>query len=480
MHKMQQSVHLLTHLRAIVGDAGIVGEGDLALHENGARYGAGKAHLVVRPATVEEVSEVVKTCIAHHVPLIAQGANTGLVGASTPDASGHQVVLSLTRLRQPMALDAGNRSVDAGAGLRLHELNDFLSEDGFWFPIDLSADPTIGGMVAANTGGTRLIRYGDVRHNVLALEIVLFNPPGQIVRLGRALRKDNTGPDLKHLFIGTADSFGIVVGATLQVHHKPVQTATALVIPVSSAAVNILLSEMERQFGDWLAAFEGMSGNALDAAIAHIPDLRNPFHPEILPEFAILVKLETCLPIGRTGKALQEMLDDFLEEQFGFSIMNAAVGKRAALWSLRHGLSEGAKALGPIIAFDVSVPRSSIMHFRELAIALVSRYYPWLRPVDFGHIADGGLHFNVVWPRDSGTPYDAETVSHLRDAIYALAVEQFGGSFSAEHGVGPHNATFCQRYTNPLNKSWCGALKFLFDPEKLGGRVDFGPGIFST
>ncbi len=463
-------------LSAIVGPAGIVAPEEACAYESGARYGHGRARLIVRPATVEEVSQVLQTCAEHAIPLIVQGANTGLVGASTPDCSGEQVVLALTRLRQPLALDASNRSVEVGAGVTLHQLNDYLGEQGFWFPIDLGADPTVGGMVATNTGGTRLIRYGDVRRNVLALDVVLFDPPGQRLRLGKALRKDNTGPDLKQLFIGSSGSLGIVVGATLEVQRKPRQSATALVVPTDAAAVDTLLMAMEAEFGDNLAAFEGMSHNSLSAAIAHVPGLRNPFHPDPLPDFAILVELESTLPPGRAGAGdLQDLLNEFLQEQFGTLVSNAAIGDSTELWALRHALSEGSRTLGHIIAFDISVPRSQIMEFREQAIKLLAQRYPHLRVADFGHIADGGIHFNIIWPNNDALPYQPATVDEVRNAIYALVVEDFDGSFSAEHGVGPHNAAFYQRYTAPGVKALSAQLKSLFDPLGLSGNVVFGP-----
>lgn len=463
-------------LQRIVGERGLLRGVDMAAYEQGARYGQGRALCVVRPASTEEVSAVLRLCAAQRVRVLPQGANTGLVGASSPDASGRQVVLSLGRLRSRCEIDALNRSVAVDAGLTLQELNTQLEAHGLWFPVDLGANPSIGGMVAANTGGTRLIRYGDVRHNLLALEVVLFEPPGQVLRLGSALRKNNTGHDLKQLFVGTSGASGVITQATLEVHPLPRQSATALVVPGSDTAVGELLQALELELGDYLAAFEGMSSAAMSAAIDHVPTLRNPFAPEPLPEFAILIELEAGAAAAATGTSLQDMLDRFLEAQFERgTIVNAALGNASALWQLRHALSEGARALGRPVAFDVSVPRARIMAFRRAALAVLEVEHPHLRVVDFGHIADGGMHFNVIWPHDAVPAYDADAVQSLRDRLYALVVDEFNGSFSAEHGIGIHNLRYYRRYTAPVAMALADGIRQLLDPMYLCGAVDFGP-----
>ncbi|MGC4027449.1 MAG: FAD-binding oxidoreductase [Steroidobacteraceae bacterium] len=467
------SVRDVTDLAAITGADGVLAGKDMQSYVTGIRYGQGKALCVVRPATGEQVSRIVALCVERHIGIVPQGANTGLVGASVPDASGRQVLLSLERLRGGFELDLPNRSVTVDAGMRLQELNARLESHGLWFPIDLGADPSIGGMIATNAGGTRLIRYGDVRHNLMAVEVVLFNPPGQRVRLGSPLRKDNTGWDLKQLFIGASGTTGIITRATLEVHPRPRQSATALVVPASEAAVNGLLAALEADFGDYLAAFEGMSGAAMHAAIDHIPNVRNPFAPDPAPEFAVLIELEAGSP-RYTGFDLQDVLDRFLADQYEATVSNAVVGGRADLWHLRHGITEGARNLGRIVAFDISVARSRIMEFRRAARALVEREFPHLTIIDFGHIADGGLHFNLVWPRESPAEYSAEAVRKLRMAIYALVVEQFGGSFSAEHGIGPHNVAVYEKYTSDTARWMAHGIKQLLDPLALCGAVDFG------
>lgn len=461
-------------LRDIVGPRGLLLGSDMAAYEQGARYGQGHALCVLRPDSLAQVQAVARWCAEHGVKLVPQGANTGLVGASTPDASGNQVVLSTSRLRGVCEIDVENRSVRVDAGITLQELNERLEPHGLWFPIDLGANPTVGGMIAANTGGTRLIRYGDVRHNLLALQAVLLAPPGELLEMGRALRKDNTGPDLKHLFVGSSGASAILTQATLEVHVRPAQSATALVVPTSDAAVLQLLLALERELGDFLSAFEGLSGHAMQAAIDHVPDLRNPFAPEPAPDFAILIELEASGTRTYTGLDLQEALNLFLQDQFEQTIENAVIGNGRELWHLRHSISEGARALGQPIAFDVSVPRSHLMAFCRAARALVAAEFPFLHVVDFGHIADGGVHFNVIWRHDAGSPYDAATVQVLRDRIYAMVMNDYGGSYSAEHGVGPHNIAYYRRYASPTARRLARGLRDLVDPRQLCGSVDFG------
>jgi FAD/FMN-containing dehydrogenase len=294
------------------------------------------------------------------------------------------------------------------------------------------------------------------------------------MRLGRALRKDNTGYDLKQLFVGTAGAGGIVTRATLEVHPLPKQSATALIVPTSDDAVMALLAAIEAELGDFLSAFEGLSGDAMRAAIAHVPNLRNPFKPEPAPDFAVLVELESASSPALCGLDLQDTLNRFLEDKFETLVANAVIGNGSDLWQLRHALSEGTRSLGKTIAFDVSVPRSRIMAFRRAASAILACEFPQVLLADFGHIADGGLHFNVVWPKDAHAPYAPEVVKSLRDRIYDLVVREYDGSFSAEHGVGPHNIDYYRRYTDPITQAIAGRLRALSDPLKLCGAVDFG------
>ena len=471
----QANTDLLAQLAAIVGERGILCAPDeCERFVHGARYGNGKTLAVLRPGSHEEVRQIVALCAHANQPLVLQGANTGLVAASTPDASGRFAVLSLERLRQHIEVDVDNRSVSVDAGVTLQELNDKLAEHGLFFPIDLGANPSIGGMIAANTGGARLIKYGDVRHNLLGLRAVLIDPPGEELDLQSCLRKNNTGPDLKQLFIGSSGAWGIITRAVLQVHRLPQQSATALVMPRDQAAVLQLLRVLERDCSEFLSAFEGISGAALDAVIRHIPDMSNPFAPEALPDYCVLIELSSASTQAATGIDLEAILMRVLEDLYGDVIENAVVGRGKDLWRIRHGISEALRHEGRMIAFDISMPRSMLVPFREEALALMAEHFGWIKVMDFGHWADGGCHFNMIWPKDATPAYDAAVVEQIRTRIYDLVVEKYQGSFSAEHGVGPYNLAYYRRYTSNSAQQLAGRLQTMLDPQRLLGLTWFG------
>ncbi len=466
---------LLSALTQLLGARAVLTDAeDCAPYFKGARYGDGSALAVLRPDTHEQVVEIVRLCVEHGQALVLQGANTGLVAASTPDASGRLMVLSLDRLKRHIEIDAVNRSVTVDAGVSLQDLNLALAEHGLFFPIDLGANPSIGGMIAANTGGARLIKYGDVRQNLLGLRAVLMQPAGQELNLLSALRKNNTGPDLKQIFIGSSGAYGIITRAVLQVHRIPKQTATALVVPRDQAAVLELLQVLERDCSEFLTAFEGISGAALQAVLTHIPAITNPFAPEPLPEYCVLVELASTADPLATGIDLEAVLTRCLENLFGEVIENAVIGRGKDLWRIRHAISEALRHEGKMIAFDISMPRSSFVAFREQALALMGEKYSWIKVMDFGHWADGGCHFNMVWPADATQEYHPATAQEIRTMIYDLVVHQYQGSFSAEHGVGPYNIEYYQRYTSRSAQQVAGALQNLLDPQRLLGLTYFG------
>jgi FAD/FMN-containing dehydrogenase len=464
-----------SQLRQLLGPIGFLeASDDCARYSRGARYGQGRAAAVARPASHEEVQRVLSICAEHRQAVVVQGANTGLVAASTPDESGTVLVLSLERLRATLEIDVLNRSVRVDAGVTLHELNDALAPHGLFFPIDLGANPSVGGMLAANTGGSRLIKYGDVRTNCLGLQVALMQPQGASLMLDTALRKNNTGPDLKHLFIGSSGAYGVITQAQLQVHRLPKQTATALVIPKDQAAVLSLLQTLEENCGDFLSAFEGISGNAFNAVLQHIPNVSNPFAPDAVPEYSVLIELSSTSSKEQSGIDLEALLMNSLEVLFGDVVENAVIGRAADLWKIRHSISEAIREDGKIIAFDISVPRSSLLDFRRAALQLIELDFPYLQVMDFGHWADGGFHFNLIWPHQNASVYDPMKVQTLRDAVYAMVVNDYAGSFSAEHGVGPYNLAYYHKYVSSTAQKIAGQWQLQFDPQRLLGVTWFG------
>lgn len=330
-------------------------------------------------------------------------------------------------------------------------------------------------MIASNTGGSRLLRYGDVQKNLLGLEVVLADADATVLSDMKALRKDNSGIDLKQLLVGSGGTFGIIAAAQLEVARMPLQTATALLVPARQAAIPALLNRLEAEAGDFLAAFEGMSANAVEAALLHNSRIRNPFAGGAMPPYMVLVELASVLGPDRID------LNEFLAERLGMYlsaedplISDGLLGRSEDLWAIRHSISDGVKALGRIIAFDVSVPRTQLPALRAELLRAVHEAYPFLRVCDFGHGGDGGDHFNIVWPPDASRDYDSSTVEALRDLVYDTVVRRFGGSFSAEHGVGLYNVAYYERYTSPAERDFARKLKRLCDPRGILGNIDFG------
>lgn len=462
-------------LTAMLGEGAVITEPhERERYEKGWRYGSGAALAVVRPAGTEDVARVLAFATANAIRVVPQGANTGLVGASTPDASGSMLVLSLERMSRTLEIDPVDRTVMAGGGVLLSQLDRALEEHGLMFPIDLGADPTVGGMVVTNTGGTRVLRYGDVRQNVLGVEVVLAD--GTVLDLMTALRKNNTGFDAKQLFVGTSGVFGVVTRAVLKLVPRPVQRATALVGAADGATVLRLLAQLERRLGDVLTAFEVMSAAALAPVFRYQPRLRNPFGGE-LPPYTALVELSTSLPAESLGlEALLEgtLGDLFEDEAIAAGITDVFPGKPAEQWDIRHHVSESHRHEGVVLGLDISVPRGSMAAFVDAARTVLAVQYPFVRLCDFGHWGDGGVHLNVIWKDDDAGRPAAELKAELQPLLYDLAVTRFRGSFSAEHGVGPHNQAFYDRYTPALVQDVCRVLKARLDPAGLLGTTRLG------
>lgn len=459
-------------LAHILGDKGLLtAASDMVAYETGARYDQGRAAFVARPASTADVSAVVAYCVKNGIALVPQSGNTGLVSGSTPDGSGQQGILSLDRLAAPYELDRVNRTVKAGAGLRLSDLNTKLEESGLFFPIDLGADPRLGGMIATNTGGSRFLRYGDVRRNTLGLTVVLADEAGTVLDLSSGLRKNNTGIDWKHVFIGTSGAFGIVTECVLNLESAPRQSATALLVPSSPEQVPELLIAMEEALGSYLSAFEGMSGNAVRAALDHVPSLRNPFQNGAVPDFVILAEISR----SNAPREGEQPLDAVLEEVLGAiwerddaPLADAFVGPPHEIWALRHALSEGVKHMGRLIAFDLSFRRGDIMRFLERMKLEMPQAFPGITICDFGHIGDGGVHFNLVVAKDDVRLADTGFEHALREWVFKVAVEDFSGSFSAEHALGRKNQSFYNKYTPQEVRRLAAGLKAMTSPTPLG------------
>ena len=460
-----------------LGDKGIVtGGSDVATYQTGARYDQGHAAIVLRPQTTEEVSAAVSYCARNGITLIPQSGNTGLVSGSTPDETGTQAVLSLDRMTKRFDLDLDNRSLHADAGFRLSDVNQRIEKHGLFFPIDLGADPRLGGMLATNTGGSRFLKYGDVRRNTLGIKVVLADEEGTVLDLTSELRKNNTGVDWKQVFIGTSGAFGIITECVVNLEPMPKQVATAYLVPTSGAHVMPLLRAMEDRLGAYLSAFEGISKNSVTAALDHVPSLKNPFQGGNVPDYVILAEISRTWEPREGEQSLDAVLEAVLAEIWETEeapLADAFVGPAHEMWSLRHALSEGVKHSGKLIAFDLSFRRGDIMAFCDRMKADMPQAFPEVTICDFGHIGDGGVHFNLVVPKDSASASDADFERRLRDWVFAIAVTDFNGSFSAEHAIGRKNQAYYDLYTQQKIKDMAQGLKAITSPGDLGA-VRFG------
>lgn len=464
---------LLAQARSLCGDAQVqAGDGIEARYLQPARYGAGQAAGMVRPATVTEVSALMTLAAEHGARVIAQGAHTGLVRAGTPTDASRDLLLSTERLKQVFELDLLDRTVRLSAGFRLSELNERLAEHGLWFPVDLSADPSIGGMLAHNTGGTRMLRYGDVRANTLGLEVVLAEPAGQVLRCGQGLQKDNSALALGHLFIGSSGSLGVITEATLKLSPLPRQRAVALVAPSGLGPVFPLYQTVMQRWGVLVSAFEGISRAAMEAGL-HGQDLSRWFSGA-LPDYALLIELSSELPSDQLD--LNGLLQGWLESEFESGrVADAVLDADEAIWGLRHRISEGLRAQGKVIGLDLSLPRRAFMVFREEGASWLALHHPQMRLADFGHLGDGGMHFNMVWPSEAGPLAPAQELA-LREGLYRL-VAAHGGSISAEHGVGPQlQQAYAAhwRQVSPSTLEWAKRVQVLFDPHGRLGSTQWG------
>jgi FAD/FMN-containing dehydrogenase len=455
---------LTARLRDVVAPSGLVDDPAGFLTDWRGAY-SGTAAAVVRPGSTEEVAAVVALCRSAGVAVVPQGGNTGLCGGAVPDSSGRQVVLSLTRMRRIRDLDAANQTVTAEAGVVLQTLQEAAAAAGRLFPLSLGAEGscTIGGNLATNAGGTGVLRYGTMRDLTLGLEVVL--PDGRVWNGLRGLRKDNTGYDLKQLFIGAEGTLGVITAAVLQLFPAVRSCATAWVaLPEPQAAVD-LIGVVRELAGDRLTAFELMSRQSVEFVLRHAAGARDPF-PSVHPWYA-LVELSDTLPDAGLGEVVEAALEEALERGAAADAVVASGSTQiAALWALREGISEAQNAEGPSLKHDVTVPVSSIPAFVAATDRALQQALPGVRTVTYGHVGDGNLHYNLSKPMgadDEGFRARAAVLSRIvHDSTAA-----FDGSISAEHGLGQSKRDVLADYKSPLELELMRGIKQLFDPAGL-------------
>ena len=464
---------LLAHLRAICGDAHVLTDQDLSAYERDWRGRAqGKARCVVRPGSTPEVAAVVKACAAAGVPMVPQGGNTGLVMGSTPDDSGREVVLSLQRMIALRALDAANATLTVEAGCVLERLQQVADDAGFLFPLSLASEGscTIGGNLASNAGGTQVLRYGNARDLCLGLEVV--TPQGEVWHGLSGLRKDNTGLDLRNLFIGSEGTLGVITAVTLKLFPKPAAQRTAwAAVPSVQAAVD-LLGLAQQQLGAGLTGFEMMGQVALGLVVKHFPSMSVPLWQST--PYCVLLELSDTDNEDHAHQQLERLLETALEHDCVVdAVVAQTIAQSKALWHVRESISMAQATEGLNIKHDIALPVSAIPAFVAHTDALLAQQLPGVRMVNFGHLGDGNLHYNVQCPLNS----DAAEFLHAHEAqvnhcVYE-AVKSFGGSISAEHGIGRLKAETLPHYKDPVALAMMRSIKQALDPQNLmnPGRV---------
>ena len=471
---------LLNELAHLVGAAHVLTEGDLSAWEQDWRKRSrGKALAVVRPGSTDEVAQVVKACAAYlsqhpdsGLSLVPQGGNTGLVVGSTPDTTGQQIVLSLQRMNAVRHLDADNLTVTVEAGCILQTLQEKALAAQLLFPLSLAAEGTctIGGNLGTNAGGTQVLRYGNTRELCLGLEVVTAQ--GEVWHGLSGLRKDNTGYDLRDLYIGSEGTLGVITAATLKVYPLPRARLTAwAAVPSLTAAVQ-LLGLAHRHLSAGLTGFEVMGQFALSLVAKHFPQMRVPFQQE--SAFCVLLENSDHESEEHARALFEQLLETALEAG---CVTDAVVAENLTqakqLWHIRESIPLAQSEEGLNIKHDISLPVSAIPEFVTATDALLEAAIPGVRLVNFGHLGDGNLHYNVQAPEGMDAAAFLRTQEEEVNTLVFDSVTRFKGSISAEHGVGSLKVDHLTHYKSPVALQLMRAIKTAMDPHNLlnPGRV---------
>jgi len=419
----------------------------------------GTSSLLLKPDSTETVSKILSICNETRTAIVPQGGNTGLVGGQIP--FNNEIILSLSRLNRIRDVDASGMNMIAEAGATLAAVQDAAAKTDRLFPLSIASEgsATIGGNVSTNAGGVHVLHYGNTRDLVLGVEAVLAD--GRVLDMLRTLRKDNTGYDLKQLFIGAEGTLGIVTAVALKLFPQPAERVTALIaVRDPQAAVN-LLSYLQAATGGAMSAFEMMPRLGLEFVLAHIPQTADP-----------LAKPSPWYVLAEASGGANSHLEDALESALSSSglVTDAVIAQsdtqRAALWKLREGMSEAQKPEGGSIKHDVSVPINSIPAFLKEGIAAVEKLAPGVRPVPFGHLGDGNIHFNFTVPKNGDNAAFLARWNEIQDTVHDI-VKRYHGSISAEHGLGIMKVHEIERYKSAAELDVMRALKRTLDPNNI-------------
>ncbi len=425
----------------------------------------GNSPLVCLPESVEKLQELVRYCHEHHIPMVPQGGNTGLTGGSVPDSSGEALLISLSRLNKIRNLNLNNMTIEVEAGAVLQDVQALAAAENLLFPVAMASEGScqVGGIISTNAGGIDVLRYGTTRQLCLGLEVVL--PDGKLLPMLSGLRKDNTGYDLKQLFIGAEGTLGFVTAATFRLFPAIKQRQTMLLAIHSIADVLDVFSIIQRQCGELLSACEVMHSNALNLVEKHLPDMQRPFAE--WPQWVLLVELATSCEFIDLRMVTERLVAQWLEGgQVLDGVMAESEAQRRTLWAWRENITESARAEGVGVHCDISVPIDALPEFLQLSLEKISDAHPEALPFPFGHFGDGNIHFNFLFSKEI-------TISNLSDVRQSINnitndfLNHFGGSISAEHGIGRERAEMLPKVKAPEELALMNQLKRMIDPFNL-------------
>ena len=464
---------LIDQLKATVGPNHVLVDGDLSAYElDWRKRSRGKALAVVRPANTLEVAAVVKVCAASGVSIVAQGGNTGLVGGSIPDESGQQVVLSLQRMNSVRNIDNANLTMTVDAGCILQTLQDTAEKAGFLFPLSLAAEGscTIGGNLATNAGGTQVVRYGNARDLCLGLEVVTAQ--GDVWNGLSGLRKDNTGYDLRDLLVGSEGTLGIITAATLKLYPLPAAKLTAWAAVPSMQHAVTLLGLAHKHLGAGLTGFEVMGKFALSLVAKHYPQQRVPLWQDA--PYCVLLENSDHESESHARAQFERLLETAFENG---CVSDAVVAENLTqanlLWHIRESIPLAQAEEGLNIKHDISIAVSRIPEFVATTDALLEAALPGVRLVNFGHLGDGNLHYNVQAPAEGDSKaFLRDSEAEVNTLVYD-SVARFDGSISAEHGVGSLKLGKLEHHKSPVAMAMMRSIKTALDPQNTmnPGRV---------
>lgn len=462
---MPSATHIaaLDQIKALLGDNGYseTAFDKAAYEEDFRKLMHGACDLVVKPSTTDQVSQIMRICHEAHIPITPQGGNTGQCCGAVPDGG---IILSTSRLNKTCTINAANASMTIDAGVVLEHAQQVANDAGFQFPVDLGARGScqVGGTVATNAGGINTVRYGNVRDNILGLEVVL--PDGRIWDGLRSLRKNNTGYDLKHLFIGSEGTLGIVTACVFKLYPKPASTTVAFIGSTSAHKCLELFHRITAQYGDALLAYEYLPRLVIDVVLRNFKELPDPLsarHPHY-----VLIELSNS-NAGTVEEGLVDLLGTALEDGLIDDATIAASSAQAeAIWNIREVITEAQVLEGHVIKHDISVPISKTAKFLEESAAIAEEMVPGTGMLGFGHMGDGNIHLNLIRPAHmEGTTFLSFT-KPIAARIYDLTT-RLGGSISAEHGIGQIKLKELEQYAPAHELDFMHQIKNTFDPHNI-------------